>query len=145
VEIWTPIQPTKLRASDPHIGGWKMPLEFHAQAPVPARGPAQSAKARETLLRGIAAELKADGKVGQISEPGDDAKGTYSRWAILEKQARSPEKFFGLRDMEVEVRVVNDGTAQSMRDPKQQVVVSTIWARYNKGYRWVKRGAGAGA
>lgn len=116
-----------------------MPLEFTDQMPALPRGQAKSASARQAEHDQVLKELKADAKAGHKGNE-DLAQGTVaSRWAILERKARSPEKWFALREREVEVRVVNDGTAPSMRDASQHVVVSTIWGRYVKGYVYSRR------
>lgn len=118
-----------------------MPLEFVDTPPPPARGSSQTATQRQQELQGIANQLKAAARKGLDPEQPDKV---CSKWAILAKAVRSPERWFDLRQMSVEVRVNNDGTAESMRTPGQHVVTSTIYARYVEGYKPpAKRGTAA--
>lgn len=136
------MDPIRLRATDPHIGGWKLPLEFTEKPPSPTRAGGADKDSQLSKLREVAAELRAAAKAGNDPE---NPKAIASKWAILERGARSPEKWFPLRGMSVEVRSVNTGTAPSLRNAEVHVTVATIYARYLEGYTYVPRKVGAKA
>jgi hypothetical protein len=56
------------------------------------------------------------------------------KWAKLGDQVRSPERFFPLRNHQIELAVRPNGVAPGIRDNQAQVQVYDVYGRHVPGY-----------